>query len=185
MGNLKDAVVVERVLQGDKDAYAGLVIKYQRQIYNLMLRATSSPEEAADLTQETFIKAYEKLESYHTNRKFFTWLYTLGLNHLRDYCRRKRPEPMDNADLEKLMNRGEHAEDHNRPWEAEVNSRELARAVKQLPLDYREALMLRYHEQMELSEVAEVLGIGLSAAKMRIHRGLAKLRFLMTGERHD
>jgi RNA polymerase sigma-70 factor (ECF subfamily) len=182
MDTRQDTDIVAKVLQGEKDAFAGLVNKYQRQIYNLMLRATLSQEEAADLTQETFIKAYEKLESFNQDRKFFTWLYTLGLNHLRDHCRRVRPEPMDDKELERIMGQDDHRSDQAEPWEAVVDLRDLDRAVRKLPLEYREAVMLRYRDQLELSEVAEVLGVGLSAAKMRIHRGLAKLRAIMRVE---
>ena len=185
MAILEEAEVVARVLRGEKDAFAFLVNKYQWQIYNMMLRATSSQDEAADLTQDTFMKAYAKLESFNTDQKFFTWLYTLGLNHLRDYFRKVRPEPMEDADLEKITGQADQVAANGQSWDSVIDSCDLAAAVRELPLEYREAILLRYHNQLEISEVAEVLGVGLSAAKMRIHRGLAKLRFIMTGERND
>jgi RNA polymerase sigma-70 factor (ECF subfamily) len=90
---LDDQQAISAVLTGDVNAFAVLVERYQKPIYNLMYRMTGSQADALDLAQETFIKAYEKLDRFKTGKKFFPWLYTIGINHARNFLRRARLEP--------------------------------------------------------------------------------------------
>ena len=90
MNDADDGEIVELVLRGNRDAFGILVRRYQGSIYNLMYRMCRSSEDAADLAQEAFIKAYEKLETFKTDKRFFPWLYAIGLNHARDYSRKRK-----------------------------------------------------------------------------------------------
>ena len=87
-----DQQVITAVLSGNVDDYRHLVLRYQRPILNLMYRMTGSREDALDLVQEIFIKAYENLEHFKTGSKFFPWLYTIGLNHGRNFIRDHKME---------------------------------------------------------------------------------------------
>ncbi|MGD8251089.1 MAG: sigma-70 family RNA polymerase sigma factor, partial [Desulfobacterales bacterium] len=89
-GDLTDQEVVADVLNGNSNAFSHLVVRYQRPIFNLMFRATGSTETASDLSQDAFLKAYEKLGQYHPRKKFFSWLYTLSINLVRDHLRQHR-----------------------------------------------------------------------------------------------
>jgi len=182
MSDRDDGRIIIAVLAGDKDAFGVLVRRYQRPIYNLMYRASGSADEAADLTQEAFIKAYEKLELFKPGRKFFTWLYTIGLNHARDHIRKKKPgmiaEGIEVDHQSGLDNPGEQQE----RLVERLDAGRLSEAVSLLPLDYQVAVVLRYQQDLPMNEIAEILGITVSGVKMRIHRALKKLRDILTGE---
>jgi RNA polymerase sigma-70 factor (ECF subfamily) len=174
-----EETLVYEILSGDVDAYALLVKRYQKPIYNLMLRMTGSEQDALDLTQETFVKAYEKLEKFDPAASFFPWLYTMGLNLARDFLRRAKRSPVES--YEPKDNFSVDIEEDDRMVDR-IDSQEVLKGLQTLPVDYREALLLRFHEGLSVSEVAQALGLSLSAAKMRIHRGLLKLR--QTLEKH-
>jgi len=181
---VEDGRVVRAVKAGDTEAYRFLVERYQKPVYNLMLRMTGSREDAADLAQEAFIKAYEKLEQFREDRRFFPWLYSIAINHARNFLRRTKASVSlfaENADLQ---------------WEADESCTEerlhaaadaavLGECLMRLPEDYREALLLRYREECTMEEIAQALGISLSGAKMRVHRGLRKLKAEVVRSSHD
>ena len=88
MNITEDDAIIEKVLSGNVNAYGLIVKKYQQPIYNLMLRTVRSEDKAADLAQETFIRAYEKLDLFRPGNKFFSWLYSIGMNLARDSIRK-------------------------------------------------------------------------------------------------
>ncbi|HAA05273.1 MAG TPA: RNA polymerase subunit sigma-24, partial [Syntrophobacteraceae bacterium] len=90
MDQASDHQVVSAVLAGDVEAYGALVQRYQKPIYNLMFRLTGSYADSLDLAQETFIKAYEALHRFRKGSRFFPWLYSIGLNHGRNFLRRNK-----------------------------------------------------------------------------------------------
>jgi RNA polymerase sigma-70 factor (ECF subfamily) len=175
MDTVDEQNTISRVLKGDVDAFAILVRRYQRPIFNLMCRMCGSVDLAADLAQETFIKAYEHLERFRPGARFFPWLYAIGLNHARDSHRKRKPSVDCREDhLWSNASCSPH-EEHDRICQ-HLDYDHLDRALGALPLGYREALMLRYHEDLPVRDVAQALGISLSAAKMRLSRGLEMLR---------
>lgn len=179
MGNPEDQAVIEDILSGDSDAYAILVMRYQKAIYNLMVRMTGSGEDAADLTQETFIKAYEGLSRFQKGRRFFPWLYTIGLNHSKNFLRRRcllQTDSVEDCELESGLDYPAQQED---VMYARLDAQRLQAVLNQLPVDYREALILRYHEGCTMEDIAEALNLSVSGAKMRVHRGLQKIRKLL------
>lgn len=179
MDKWDDRRVIAAVLAGETEAYAILVERYQKPIYNLMVRMTGSTWDALDLAQETFIKAFEQLHRFRLGKRFFPWLYTIGLNHSKNFIRRRTS--LQASSLECC----EAACDQGNPRMEEeklcmrLDAVRIAKALEELPFDYREAVILRYHEEMAMDEIADVLGISLSGAKMRVHRGLNKLRRLL------
>ena len=92
--NADDSQLIASILEGDVNAYSTLVLRYQEAIFNLMYRMTGSHEDAGDLAQETFIKAYEQLYRFQRGKKFFPWLYTIGLNHARNFLRHNKRNQM-------------------------------------------------------------------------------------------
>jgi RNA polymerase sigma-70 factor (ECF subfamily) len=168
--------LVYEILSGDADAYALLVKRYQKPIFNLMLRMTSSEQDAVDLTQETFVKAYEKLEKFNPAAPFFPWLYTMGLNLARDFLRRANRSPIDTYESENSFS-VEPDQDDRLAEQADIQ--QVHEGLQLMPVDYREALLLRFHEGLSINEVAQALGLSPSGAKMRIHRGLLKLRQML------
>ena len=174
-----EETLVYQILSGDVDSYALLVKRYQKPIYNLMLRMTSSEQDAVDLTQETFVRAYEKLEKFDPSAPFFPWLYTMGLNLARDFLRRAKKFPIEFYELENSFS---IEIDQDDSLADRIDAQDVLEGLQTLPVDYREALLLRFHEGLCVSEVASALGLSLSAAKMRIHRGLLRLRQLLKNQ---
>jgi RNA polymerase sigma-70 factor (ECF subfamily) len=186
MNSDPDQEVIASVLEGDVDAYAVLVVRYQKAIYNMMYRMTGCRESALDLSQDTFIRAYEQLHRFKQGSRFFPWIYTIGLNISRNFLRRDKssrhvpleswePGTVDDGFLE-----------NEKILCARLDLERLEESLSRLPPDYREAIILRYREELSLEEVATALNISLSGAKMRVHRGLRKLRVLMeNGSQED
>lgn len=176
--SVEDGQIVESVLLGDKDAFGFLINRYQKQIFNLMFRMCGNHEDAADLTQETFIKAYSKIDTFKSNKKFFPWLYAIGINHARDHLRKNKIYTVElNGELSDRQSIEEGRRSEKLDMAMDFNM--LKGVVASLPLDYREAVMLRYYEDMSVSEIADALGTSVSGAKMRIHRALKKIRLLL------
>lgn len=182
MDKWDDQRVIAAVLAGDTGAYAVLVERYQKPIYNLMVRMTGSTWDALDLAQETFIKAFEQLHRFQLDKRFFPWLYTIGLNHSKNFIRQRgamRKSSLDGCDAECDPVNPRVEEER---LCARLDAAKITGALEELPFDYREAVILRYHEELTMDEIAGVLGISVSGAKMRVHRGLKKLREILEGE---
>jgi RNA polymerase sigma-70 factor (ECF subfamily) len=180
--NSTEPNLIYEILAGDAEAYAILVRRYQKPIFNLMLRMTSSDEDALDLTQETFVRAYEKLEQFKTSSPFFPWLYTIGMNLARDFQRKAKAS---RTALEALSWDPDPRSNPGENLHETAEAQKVRQLLQTLPPDYREALILRFHEGLSVTELASAIGTSVSGAKMRIHRGLLKLRELLGGETHD
>jgi RNA polymerase sigma-70 factor, ECF subfamily len=181
----EDRDVIIRVRNGEIQAYALLVTRYQTPVYNLMLRMLRSEDQAVDLTQETFFRAFARLETFDARKAFFPWLYTLGLNLARDHLRRNDQEMLSTRSLDQMLLDGVEpcgSGDERNPYDQAMQRRELNQALATLPDDMREGLILRFREGLSFQEIADVLGIGLSSAKMKIHRGLHQLRAIWPKE---
>ena len=179
-----DAQVIAAILDGEVDAYSALVLRYQEAVFNLMYRMTGSYEDATDLAQETFIKAYDQLHRFQNGKKFFPWLYTIGLNHARNFLRHKKRTRTVSLDDSEIGSGLDYQGEQEETVISLLDYEQLHVALNQLPLDYREAIMLRYREGLSMEDVARAMSVKLSAAKMRVHRGLAKLREIL-GKNRD
>ena len=174
MNRKQENETIKSVLNGDRDKFALFVDKYKGPVYNLVYRLTGSRHDAEDLAQETFIKAYKSLNSFKTKKKFFPWLYTIAINLTRNHLRKKKPLLVENFDhLQTDKNNPEQAVSKQQQAEA------LAGYIQRLPVSLREAVILRYYFYLSFEEIARILCISLSAAKMRVYRGLKKLEYLM------
>ena len=171
-----DARAVAAVLAGDTRAFERVVDRYGQVVHGLMLRCCGHAETAADLTQDAFVRAYERLGRYDQAQRFFPWLYALALNVARDHLRARRRTPPTGTLPEEFPARPDGAD-------RRLDAQAAMRALDGLPEDYREALLLRFREDCSMAEIAQVLGIGVSGAKMRVSRGLQMLRDLFFNPR--
>jgi RNA polymerase sigma-70 factor, ECF subfamily len=179
MHQLEEQRIISAILDGDADAYAMLVNRYQQPIFNLAYRMTGSQADAADLTQDAFIKAYEQLYRFREGKKFFPWLYTIALNHTRNFLRKtKTRQIISSADCDLHSDSHYAAQEEDRIC-GRLDSQRLQRALIALPWEYREAVILRYREELPMEDIATALSISLSGAKMRVYRGLKKLREIL------
>jgi RNA polymerase sigma-70 factor, ECF subfamily len=179
MDPLEEQQIISAILDGDADAYAVLVNRYQQPIFNLTYRMTGSVEDAADLAQDAFIKAYEQLYRFHTGRKFFPWLYTIALNHTRNFLRKSKTARTVAIDDFEMHSDSDHAAWEEDKMCAQLDCQRVQRALTILPWEYREAVILRYREELPMEDIATALSLSLSGAKMRVHRGLKKLREIL------
>lgn len=181
-----DSSTIRDVLAGDVDAYGRIIKKYQKPIYNLMVRATHSEQIAMDLAQETFLKAYAHLERFKPGRSFFSWIYAIGVNLARDHARRTlRESRRFAADVEVQHFADDQHPDAEQSLQQRQDMERLSIALDRLPMAYREAVVLRYRYDCEMKEIARALSLSVSGAKMRVHRGLRKLHALLTEGNDD
>jgi RNA polymerase sigma-70 factor, ECF subfamily len=184
MDSSDDQQVIRAVMNGNANAYSILVQQYQKPIFNLMYRVTGSYEDAKDLAQETFIKAYEKLDHFRMGARFFPWLYTIGYNHARNFVQRGKPfQQSGDEDFENNSGLDYPSQQEERVL-AQIDFLRIYQALEQLPMDYREAVILHYHEGLSMEDIATALQLSLSGAKMRVHRGIKKLREIILGNDH-
>lgn len=173
---------VARLRRGDVDALSELIARYQNRLYRYLLRIVRQPAEAEDLFQQTWVRVVEKIRGFDPSRNFDAWLFTMARNLAIDHLRRIRPESLDEplpndasgeTRAEKLPSRGmapfEQTFEHER-------ARNIAAALTDLPMIYREVLSLRFEEEMKIEEIAQVLGTPLSTVKSRLRRSLEQLR---------
>jgi RNA polymerase sigma-70 factor (ECF subfamily) len=174
--------IIGQVLGGDRSAFADLVEKYRGPIFNLAYRMTGSREDADDLTQETFIRVYQNLRRYDRSRKFFTWLYTISINLIRNHLKKNA---RDVSHLAANSSSLEHQVQGHESGEGDMLSNDrmirLQQVIRNLPVDLREVIILKFVQDLTFEEVANVTGDSVSAVKMRIYRGLEKMKQMMEG----
>ncbi len=177
-----DEVLVSRVQEGSSESFAPLVQRYQRPVFNLMYRYTRSEQEAADLTQEVFLRAYEKLASYRPGRSFFSWLFALASNRARDWHRKNGRKILHEQSLRLAGQEPGPVSGQEKRLE-EKEQLELVEALLQrLPARTREILILRYRHERSIREIATIFACSQSAVKMRISRGLRELQDMMANK---
>ncbi|NPU86036.1 MAG: RNA polymerase sigma factor [Syntrophaceae bacterium] len=172
--------IVQRILEGDTNAYALLVDAYKNPILQLAYRMTGSLQDADDLSQEAFIRAFRNLHRYDRERPFFTWLYTVALNGIRNHLKKKKREEAGSIESACQGDPADNAPGMEDRLDEAREAERLQRMLWRLPADQREALILRFYQGLSLEETSEILGISLSAAKMRIYRGLERLKQLLS-----
>nr|WP_315256907.1 RNA polymerase sigma factor RpoE [uncultured Duganella sp.] len=172
-----DQLLVERVRDGDKQAFDLLVAKYQRRLMRLLSRIVHDPAEAEDVVQETFIKAYRALRHFRGDSAFYTWLYRIGINTAKNHLAtqgRRMPASIDAAtDQAEAFNDGEHLRDINTP-ESMLASKQIAQTVNAamdgLPVDLRTAIALREIEGLSYEEISDIMACPIGTVRSRIFR---------------
>ena len=186
MTRQEEAQVIERVLSGDVNAYEQLVTQYEKSVYNLALRMTDNPEDAADMAQEAFIKAYNSLSSFRGDSKFSVWLYRIVSNVCLDFLRRQSRRPAVSLSVEDDDGEETQLDDPDESMSPESQlERKLTResvreGLRQLPEDYRQILLLRELQGLSYDEISQTLGIGVGTVKSRIFRAREKLCAFLT-----
>jgi RNA polymerase sigma-70 factor (ECF subfamily) len=177
---LTDAAIVRRVLTGDTEAFGVLVERHYDGCVRLALHIVGNREDAEDAAQETFLRAFRYLGGYQERERFAAWLYRILVNQCRStLARRRRGE----AALPEWERATRDADDEH-PVERDAMREELARALALLPPDQREAVVLKFGEDLTYDEMATITGAGISALKMRVKRACARLRALLLEGMH-
>jgi len=181
----EDARLVRACLRGDDEAFTELVARYQDPVYNVVYRMVGDREDARDLAQEAFVRAYEGLEGFDDQLPFSAWLYRIGTNAAIDHLRRRsrRPLPLDqafgNGDAEPGDPDDFFGPDrHGLPEDVSISnevSRIVRGAVLGLPANYRAVVVLHHLEELTYAEVGRVLGIPKNTAKTWARRARTML----------
>ncbi len=167
-----DLTVIERVLQGEEEAYSQIVDKYKHKIYAFLLRMINEPQDAQELAQEVFIKAFFHLNQYSPSCNFSAWLYRIAYNHCLDELRRRKKRRWISL-LQAPLTVQQTPETI---YLAKEQVNELSKVISTLPEDYRTVIFLRYTEQLTFQEISEVLEISVNTVRVRLHRAQKKLR---------
>lgn len=173
MATDRDAMLVEATLAGDRKAYAMLVDRYERQLFNAAYRVVHDYEDAMDATQSAFVKAYENLPRFDTSRRFFSWIYRILLNEsLNILNQRKRFDGIDDSHAAS----GRGAED--RMLDDETGN-QVRSALMDLKTDHRVVIVLKHYEGMSYKEMSEVVGIPEKTIKSRLFSARRQLRDIL------
>ena len=168
--------IIRQCLDGEANSYSVLVDRYKKMVYNVAYRMLGDGDIANDIAQESFIAAYGGLKTFKQDAKFSSWLYSIALNKCRDHMRlTKENIPIDDiSDIRpgSGISPEQAAADHQ-------SNDLLQQALNALPAEYREVLVLKHIEELDYQEISAITGAGVSALKVRAHRGREMLRKIL------
>jgi len=185
---LADALLVRRVQTGDPHAYTELVRKYQDRVYSACLRICGCAEDAADLTQDAFLKAFGAIDGFRGASAFYTWIFRIAVNLSISHQRKRqhRATLSLDGDTERRLSGGrrEPAAPPSDPaagLEADETRAQVAAALATLDAEHRAAVVLRDVEGCDYQEIADILEVPIGTVKSRIFRGRMALRAQLEG----
>jgi len=173
-----DAQLIERIQNGDKQAFELLVAKYQRRVLRLISRLVRDPAEQEDIAQEAFIKAYRAIPNFRGESAFYTWLYRIAVNTAKNYLASQGRRPRTVGEFQsdedgESFGVDDVVEDNNTPY-AVLHSRQVAetvnKAIERLPSDLRMAVTLREIEGLSYEEIAQAMDCPIGTVRSRIFR---------------
>src|SRR5271154_3975853 len=191
----EDAALIADLKAGSEEAFGILIAQYHQPLYSLIARSLNDPADAADITQEVFIKVFRSIRGFHGEASLRTWLYRIALheasNQRRWWSRHKRQEvtidsPSHSDDGEETFTLADMLiDEHGSPFDHAAQAEARARveaALRQVPESFRTVVVLREIEGMAYEEIAEILQVNLGTVKSRLTRGRSTLRTLLAAE---
>lgn len=178
--------LIRRAQQSDNEAFEQLLLLHQKKVYNLCLRMSANPDDALDLSQEAFIKAWRSIGQYQFEASFSTWLFRLTSNVCIDFLRRKKRR--QETSLTENYDDSDEGEEFSLPDTAPLPEEqaitnetkiELAQAMERLGPEHREILQLRVVENLPYEQIAEILDIRVGTVKSRLARARLSLRKIL------
>ncbi|MEW5717630.1 MAG: sigma-70 family RNA polymerase sigma factor [Chloroflexota bacterium] len=179
---LEEQLLVTRAQRGDQNAFARLVETYQTPVYNLAYRMLSNANDAEDAAQETFLRAYSQLKTFHVDQKFATWLLSIAAHHCIDRLRRRKflwLSLEDDALEESLASDAPEPADEALRHES---AQEIAASLERLAPAYRLIVVLKYWHEQSVEEIARTTGDSVSAVKVKLHRARRMLARALTAD---
>ena len=182
---MDDLKIIESCLLGNTRIFSRLIDNYKNMVYNLAYRMSSSPHEAEDISQETFLRAFQSLARFNSSYKFSTWLYQITLNIIRDKYKKKEIDyvsldaPIETDDSEFYI---QPADSTNNPEEImaqQEDARVIQQAILSLPLKYREVIVLRHLQDLSYIEISNILKLPQGTVKIHLYRAREQLRKIL------
>ncbi|HDQ14846.1 MAG TPA: RNA polymerase sigma factor, partial [Sediminispirochaeta sp.] len=168
---------------GDSAAFRRIVRRYTPLIYSLCRRMLGSTEEAEDAVQDIFFKVYRSLDTFDPSRRFYSWLYTIAVNHLRSLQRKRSTSPSKILPFDHTVDDSVRMDRHTQGPDENTISKEgerlAQRALDRLEVDYREVFTLRVVEGLSVRDSAEILGIPENTVKVKLHRAKKQMLEIM------
>ena len=171
-----DRAAVRRARDGDDSAYAELLARHRDRVFSFLLRLLGSAQDAEDVAQESFVKAFSRLDSYDSARPFVSWLFGIAHHAALDHLRARRPAALSLDDPEGATDHADTGPDAEAAAGAVLDAELIERLLAALPPLYREPLLLRHNEEMDLPEIARVLSLPVGTVKVRLFRGRDMLK---------
>lgn len=182
----EDREIVREVLNGKKELFALLIHRYEDRIFNYIYYLVKQKEEAEDLTQTTFVKAFFALRQYNHAYEFSTWIYTIARNVCLDYFRKRKREDGDlslnvtvsedgDTEMGELIEE-DHSPDPLRTVLNEELRGKIEKAIERLPVKLREIVVLRHLEDRSYEEIAQIIDLPVGTVKSYLHRARKKLK---------
>jgi RNA polymerase sigma-70 factor, ECF subfamily len=170
-----DQRLVERCLKGDQEAFAELVVRYQRPIYHMAFRVLGNVEDAREITQSVFLKVAERLDDYNPRFKFFSWIYRITINASLNLRRSTGREELVGEDLEVR----DSGADPEASMSAAQQSARVQKALMGLRFENRAVLTLRHFSDCSYREIGQILDLDEKTVKSRLYEGRQQLRSLL------
>lgn len=171
-----DGALVAAALRGDAEAFAQLVTRYERPVYHLAYRTLKDAEEARDITQESFLRAYRSLRGFRPSSKFSTWIFAIAYHACCDRLKRLRRQSGD-----ELPERADSAPGPEHVVIALDQAQRLRDAIDSLPEKYRTVITLYHLQGQQYDEIARVLGLPMGTVKTHLFRAKEQLRRILQG----
>ena len=177
--------IIECCLLGNREEFSKLIDKYKNMVYNLTYHMCNNLDDAEDLSQEAFLRAFQSLSRFNPSYKFSTWLYQITLNIVRDRFKKKSlnclslDAPIETDDSEIYR---QHSDQTNNPEEIfsrKEKSRNIESAILSLPLTYREVIVLRHLQNLSYSEISSILKLPTGVIKVRLFRARQALKKIL------
>lgn len=179
MDKTDDIFYIEAVRKGNVAAFSTLVERYQNMVYSLALKLLKKPEDAEEMAQDTFVKAYQKLNTYEGKSKFSTWLYSITYNACISELRKRRIE-FKSLDDRQISDQDEQKmHDYYRETKKEDQEKYLNLALSKLPEDDQVLVTLYYYESQSMDEISVITGLTVSNIKVKIHRARKRMYSLL------
>ncbi len=181
--NIDERRLIAESLQGRKEAFGQLVLRYQDRLYHAALRIADTPDDAYDVVQDAFLNAYQSLASFKGDAEFFTWLYRIAFNAAISQKRKKRAtvsldagrkgqpvaEPIDES----------HGVTPGEAMEQGEDERQLHAAIRRLSTEHRAVLVMKDLDGLKYEDIAVVTGVPIGTVRSRLHRARLELRNLL------
>lgn len=175
MTNKTDQFYIDKILKGDTNTFAVLVEKYKVMVFSMAVKLLKSKEEAEEVSQDTFIKAYKNLSKFEGNSKFSTWLYKIAYRNCLDVLK-KNTTRYNFTDINEITsNQIEETETILEGIEKVERSKVLKECLQKLPEEERTILWLFYFKELSLNEIVEVTSLSKSNVKVKLHRARKQL----------
>jgi len=177
-----DDQLISRALAGDQKAYEALLVRHKNAIFHVVTKIVRNREEAQDLVQETFMKAFNALASYRSEYRFSTWLYKIAANCAIDFVRKKRIEalsldrPIETKDGQVEFELPDHTWDPEQDLVRKQKLRSIDEAIDSLPDKYRQVIIYRHRDDKSYEEIASIIGTPVGTVKARIFRARELLK---------